>query len=45
VQARIEEYAASGLDEVVIHPATAGDPAGGRTLTALVEMRSALRAT
>ncbi|HEU0286736.1 MAG TPA: LLM class F420-dependent oxidoreductase [Nocardioidaceae bacterium] len=45
VRARIEEYAASGLDETVIHPATAGDPAGERTLTALAEMRPALRAT
>ncbi len=35
VRSRIEEYAAAGLDEVVIHPATAGDPAGGHTLTAL----------
>ena len=35
VRARIEEYAAAGLDEVVLHPASAGDPAGERTLTAL----------
>jgi alkanesulfonate monooxygenase SsuD/methylene tetrahydromethanopterin reductase-like flavin-dependent oxidoreductase (luciferase family) len=32
---RIAEYAEAGLDEVAIVPATAGDPAGERTLTAL----------
>jgi probable F420-dependent oxidoreductase len=35
IRARLEEYAAAGLDEVVIHPATAGDPAGEQTLAAL----------
>lgn len=35
VRARMDEYAAAGLDEAAIHPATAGDPAGERTLTAL----------
>jgi probable F420-dependent oxidoreductase len=35
VRARLEEYAAAGLDEAAIHPATVGDPAGERTLTAL----------
>jgi probable F420-dependent oxidoreductase len=34
VRARLEAYA-SGLDELVLVPATAGDPAGERTLTAL----------
>ncbi|MGH3756941.1 hypothetical protein [Actinophytocola sp.] len=33
VRARIAEYA--GLDEVAVVPATAGDPGGERTLTAL----------
>ncbi len=33
VRARLDAYAA-GLDEVVLVPATAGDPAGERTLTA-----------
>jgi probable F420-dependent oxidoreductase len=32
---RIEAYAAAGVDEIVIVPATGGDPAGERTLTAL----------
>jgi probable F420-dependent oxidoreductase len=35
VEARLEEYAAAGLDEIAIVPATAGDPGGERTLTAL----------
>jgi len=35
VRARIAEYAEAGLDEVAIVPATAGDPAGECTLTAL----------
>jgi probable F420-dependent oxidoreductase len=35
VRARIGDYAAAGLDEIAIVPATAGDPAGNRTLTAL----------
>ncbi len=35
VTARLETYAEAGLDEVAIVPATAGDPAGERTLTAL----------
>jgi probable F420-dependent oxidoreductase len=35
VRDRLAEYAAAGLDEVAIHPATADDPAGERTLTAL----------
>ena len=35
VQARLETYARAGLDEVAIVPATAGDPGGERTLTAL----------
>ncbi|QOV39302.1 LLM class F420-dependent oxidoreductase [Streptomyces ferrugineus] len=35
VRARAEEYAAAGLDEIALVPATAGDPGGERTLTAL----------
>jgi probable F420-dependent oxidoreductase len=35
VRARIAEYAAAGLDEIALVPATAGDPGGERTLTAL----------
>lgn len=35
VRERLEAYAAAGLDEVVLVPATAGDPGGERTLTAL----------
>jgi probable F420-dependent oxidoreductase len=39
VRARLEAYAAAGLDEVVLVPATAGDPGGERTLTALASFR------
>ncbi|WP_367324194.1 LLM class F420-dependent oxidoreductase [Streptomyces sp. HUAS ZL42] len=35
VRARIETYAEAGLDEIALVPATAADPAGERTLTAL----------
>jgi probable F420-dependent oxidoreductase len=35
VRNRLDAYAAAGLDEVVLVPATAGDPGGERTLTAL----------
>lgn len=35
VRHRLDAYAAAGLDEVVLVPATAGDPGGERTLTAL----------
>ncbi|MEV3974158.1 LLM class F420-dependent oxidoreductase [Streptomyces sp. NPDC050698] len=35
VRARIAAYAEAGLDEIALVPATAGDPAGERTLTAL----------
>ncbi|MET8677960.1 LLM class F420-dependent oxidoreductase [Streptomyces sp. NPDC004647] len=35
VRARLEVYAAAGLDEVAIVPATSGDPGGERTLAAL----------
>ncbi|MCT2587739.1 LLM class F420-dependent oxidoreductase [Actinophytocola gossypii] len=38
VRARLAEYAAAGLDEVALVPATAGDPAGERTLTALAPL-------
>ena len=36
---RLEAYAATGLEEVVLVPATAGDPGGERTLTALASFR------
>ncbi|MGQ4364977.1 hypothetical protein ACN6LD_007876, partial [Streptomyces sp. SAS_272] len=35
VRARIDDYARAGLDEIALVPATDGDPAGERTLTAL----------
>jgi probable F420-dependent oxidoreductase len=35
VRERLAAYAAAGLDEAAIHPATAGDPAGEHTLAAL----------
>ena len=35
VRARIDAYAAAGLDEIAVVPATAADPGGERTLTAL----------
>jgi probable F420-dependent oxidoreductase len=35
VRARIDAYAQAGLDEIALVPATAGDPGGERTLTAL----------
>ncbi|MGC0341856.1 LLM class F420-dependent oxidoreductase [Streptomyces sp. SLBN-8D4] len=35
VRARIDAYAAAGLDEIALVPATAGDPGGERTLAAL----------
>jgi probable F420-dependent oxidoreductase len=35
VRTRVGAYAAAGLDEIAIVPATAGDPGGERTLTAL----------
>ncbi|WP_369251903.1 LLM class F420-dependent oxidoreductase [Streptomyces sp. R41] len=35
VRGRIDAYAASGLDQIAVVPATAADPAGERTLTAL----------
>ncbi|MFV0136823.1 LLM class F420-dependent oxidoreductase [Streptomyces sp. HMX87] len=34
-RARMDAYAAAGLDEIALVPATAGDPGGERTLTAL----------
>lgn len=39
VGARLEAYAAAGLDEIAVYPATAGDWGGERTLTALAELR------
>jgi probable F420-dependent oxidoreductase len=39
VGARLQAYADAGLDEIVLVPATAGDPAGERTLTALAQFR------
>ncbi len=38
VRGRLEDYAAAGLDEIAIVPATAGDRAGERTLTALAAL-------
>lgn len=35
VRARAADYAEAGLDEIALVPATAGDPGGERTLTAL----------
>ncbi|NGO06499.1 LLM class F420-dependent oxidoreductase [Streptomyces sp. HC44] len=35
VRSRMDAYAAAGLDEVALVPATSGDPGGQRTLTAL----------
>jgi probable F420-dependent oxidoreductase len=40
IRARLAEYADAGLDEVAILPATAGDPAGERTLSALAPLRA-----
>ncbi|MGW3652851.1 hypothetical protein [Streptomyces sp. NPDC000878] len=38
VRARIDAYAGAGLDEIALVPATAGDPAGEHTLTALADL-------
>ncbi|MFK7975741.1 MAG: LLM class F420-dependent oxidoreductase [Halioglobus sp.] len=35
IQARVDAYAAAGADEICLVPATAGDPSGANTLTAL----------
>jgi alkanesulfonate monooxygenase SsuD/methylene tetrahydromethanopterin reductase-like flavin-dependent oxidoreductase (luciferase family) len=35
---RLAEYAAAGIDEVAVVPATAGDPGGRRTLTAIAAL-------
>ncbi len=35
IRDRIAEYAAAGVDEIAIFPATSGDPGGERTLRAL----------
>lgn len=40
VRARIGAYAEAGLDEIAVVPATAGDPAGERTLTELADLVS-----
>lgn len=37
-RARLRAYAAAGVDEIGVLPATAGDPDGRRTLTALVPL-------
>ena len=37
VRDRIAEYAEAGLDEIALVPATAGDPGGARTLSALMD--------
>lgn len=39
VRERLEAYAAAGLDEVVLVPATEGDPGGERTLAAFARLR------
>lgn len=39
VLARLDAYASAGLDDLVVVPATAGDPAGERTLTGLAAVR------
>ncbi len=39
VHARLQAYAAAGLDEVVLVPATAGDAGGERTLTGFTTFR------
>lgn len=38
IRERLVAYAAAGLDEVAVVPATAGDPGGERTLTALRQL-------
>lgn len=38
VRSRLDMYSAAGLDEVAIVPATAGDPSGERTMTALASL-------
>lgn len=38
IRSRVRDYAAAGLDEVALIPATAGDPDGERTLTALADL-------
>lgn len=38
IRARLDEYAAAGLDEIVLDPATAGDPGAERTLPALARL-------
>jgi probable F420-dependent oxidoreductase len=45
VRTRLEAYAAAGLDEVVLVPATEGDPGGERTLTAFAQLRTSSMAT
>jgi alkanesulfonate monooxygenase SsuD/methylene tetrahydromethanopterin reductase-like flavin-dependent oxidoreductase (luciferase family) len=40
IRARLAEYSDAGLDEVAILPATVGDPAGERTLSALAPPRA-----
>ncbi|WP_052665575.1 LLM class F420-dependent oxidoreductase [Nitriliruptor alkaliphilus] len=40
VSDRLAAYASAGLDEAVVVPATAGDPGGERTLTALAALRA-----
>ncbi|MPY61931.1 LLM class F420-dependent oxidoreductase [Streptomyces spongiae] len=39
VRARVDAYAAAGLDEIALVPATAGDRGGERTLSALLDVR------
>ena len=35
IASRLEQYRAAGADEICLVPATAGDPAGARTLEAM----------
>jgi hypothetical protein len=39
LRARLQTYADAGLDEIVLVPATAGDPGGERPLAALARYR------
>lgn len=45
VRARIAAYRAAGVDHVAIVPATAGDPAGARTLAAVNSLKDVRRGT
>lgn len=38
IRTRLDEFAAAGLDEIALDPATAGDPGAERTLSALAQL-------